>query len=110
MGYDTYMVFVNTSLDVAQKRNQNRARVLPTEVVEKYWKEVQNNMAFFQGLFGNVNFLLVDNNATLNPKQAQKKFNMLVGKGIAKFIKKPIKNAIAKKWVKKQQILKKQGK
>ena len=110
MGYDTFMVFVNTSLDVAQKRNQKRARVLPTEVVEKYWKEVQNNMAFFQGLFGNVNFLLVDNNATLNPKQAQKKFNMLVGKGIAKFIKKPIKNAIAKKWVKKQQILKKQGK
>jgi predicted kinase len=109
MGYDTFMVYVNTSLDVAQKRNQKRARVLPIEVVEKYWKEVQNNMAYFQGLFGNTNFLLVDNNKDLTPKQAQKKFNMLVRKGIDKFIKKPIKNAIAKKWVKKQQILKKQG-
>ena len=109
-GYDTYMVYVNTSLEIAQKRNEERPRRLRADTVEKYWKEVQNNMAFFQGLFGNVNFMLVDNNATLNPKQAQKKFNMLVGKGIGKFIKKPIKNAIAKKWVKKQQLLKKQGK
>ena len=107
MGYDTYMVFVNTSLDVAQKRNLERDRILPSEVVEGYWKEVQKNMAFFQGLFGGSNFLLVDNNATLNPKQAQRKFNMLVRKGVDKFIKKPIKNAIAKKWVEKQRILKK---
>jgi hypothetical protein len=110
MGYDTFMVFVNTSLDIAQKRNEERDRVLPSEVVEKYWHDVQRNMAYFQGLFGNANFLLVDNNATLNPKQAQKKFNMLVGKGIGKFIKKPIKNATAKKWIEKQKILKKQGK
>ena len=39
----------------------------------------------------------------------QEKFDMLVKKGIDKFIKKPIKNAIAKKWVKKQQIIKKQS-
>jgi len=107
LGYDTFMVFVNTSLEVAQKRNMGRARKLSPEIVDRYWNEVQKNMAYFQGLFGNANFLLVDNNATLNPKQAQKKFNMLVGKGVGKFIKKPIKNATAKKWVKKQQILKK---
>jgi hypothetical protein len=109
MGYDTYMVFVNTSLDVAQKRNLERDRILPSEVVEKYWNEVQKNMAYFQGLFGGSNFLLVDNNATLSPKQAQKKFNMLVTKGIGKFIKKPIKSKVAKKWIQKQQILKKSG-
>ena len=107
MGYDTYMVFVNTSLDVAQKRNLERDRILPSEVVEKYWHEVQKNMAYFQGLFGGSNFLLVDNNATLSPKQAQKKFNMLVTKGIGKFIKKPIRNKIAKKWIEKQKLLKK---
>jgi len=49
--------------------------------------------------------LLVDNNATLNPKQAVKKFNMLVGKGISKFIKRPIKNKQAKKWIEKQKLL-----
>ena len=107
LGYDTFMVFVNTSLEVAQKRNEERPRVLPADVVEKYWKDVQKNMAVFQGLFGNANFLLVDNNATLNPKQAQKKFNMLVGKGISKFIKRPIKNKQAKKWIEKQKLLRK---
>ena len=105
LGYDTFMVFVNTSLEVAQQRNEERPRVLPKDVVEKYWKSVQKNMAYFQGLFGGANFLLVDNNATLNPKQAVKKFNMLVGKGISKFIKRPIKNKQAKKWVEKQKLL-----
>jgi len=107
LGYDTFMVFVNTSLDIAQKRNEERPRVLPAATVEKYWKDVQKNMAVFQGLFGNANFLLVDNNQDLTPKAAQKKFNMLVSKGISKFIKKPIKNRQAKKWIEKQKLLKK---
>ena len=107
LGYDTFMVYVNTSLEVAQQRNEERPRVLPKDVVEKYWKNVQKNMAYFQGLFGNANFMLVDNNATLNPKQSVKKFNMLVGKGISKFIKRPIKNKQAKKWIDKQKLLKK---
>ena len=105
LGYDTFMVYVNTSLEVAQQRNEERPRVLPKDVVEKYWKSVQKNMAYFQGLFGGANFLLVDNNATLNPKQAQKKFNRLVGKGTSKFIKRPIKNRQAKKWIEKQKLL-----
>ena len=107
LGYDTFMVFVNTSLDIAQKRNEERPRRLPANTVEHYWKEVQKNMGYFQGLFGNANFLLVDNNQHLSPKQAQKKFNMLVGKGISKFIKRPIKNKQAKKWVEKQKLMKK---
>ena len=105
LGYDTFMVFVNTSLDIAQKRNEERPRRLPANTVEHYWKEVQKNMAVFQGLFGNANFLLVDNNQHLSPKAAQKKFNMLVGKGISKFIKRPIKNKQAKKWIEKQKLL-----
>ena len=107
LGYDTFMVFVNTSLEIAQKQNEERPRVLPADTVEKYWKDVQKNMAVFQGLFGNANFLLVDNNQHLSPKAAQKKFNMLVGKGISKFIKRPIKNKQAKKWIEKQKLLKK---
>ncbi len=107
LGYDTFMVYVNTSLEVAQQRNEERPRRLPADTVEHYWKSVQKNMAYFQGLFGGANFLLVDNNATLNPKQAVKKFNMLVGKGISKFIKRPIKNKQAKKWVEKQKLMKK---
>jgi len=105
MGYDTYMVFVTTSLEVAQERNESRPRRLPKDTVEKYWKEVQKNMAVFQGLFGSANFLLVDNNKHLNPEQARKKFKMLVGKGIDKFLKKPIKSKIAKKWIAQQKLV-----
>ena len=58
-GYDTFMVFVHTDLDIAQKRNMSRPRKLNPEIVEKYWNDVQHNKATFQGLFGNVNFHLI---------------------------------------------------
>ena len=106
IGYDCYMVFVHTDLEVAQKRNMTRARKLNPEIVETSWKEVQANKIYFQGLFGGANFLMVDNSATLSPKQATKKFNMLVKKGIGSFIKKPVKNYRGKKWVERQLILK----
>ena len=99
------MVFVNTSLEVAQQRNETRPRRLPADIVEKSWKEVQGNMAYFQGLFGNANFMIVDNNKHLSPEQAKKKFNMLVEKGIKEFINRPIKNKQAKKWIKKQNLI-----
>ena len=107
MGYDTFMVFVHTDLDVAQKRNMSRPRTLNPEIVEKSWNEVQRNKATFQGLFGNANFLLVDNSKTLGEEQATKKFNMLVKKGIDKFLKRPVKNHLGKKWIEKQLMLKK---
>ena len=107
-GYDTYMVFVNTSLDVAQQRNQERDRILPPKLLEKSWKDVQSNLGKFQNLFKS-NFLIVDNSKFLKPDVAQKKFASLVKQGITKFTKKPIKNKIAKSWIKKQQILKQQG-
>ena len=52
---------------------------------------------------------MVDNSDHLEPEEAQKKFNMLAKKGIDKFLKKPIKNKIAKNWIKKQKMLTKQG-
>ena len=106
IGYDCSMVFVHTDLDVAQKRNMERPRKLNPELVEKSWNEVQKNRISFQGLFGNANFLMVDNSKTLDEEAAIKKFDMLMKKGINGFIKKPVKNYIGKKWVEKQLILK----
>ena len=107
LGYDSYMVFVNTSLDIAMQRNEQRDRALPETIVRKSWQDVQNNLAFFQGLFGSSNFLIVDNNKFLSAKEAEKKFKMLVNQGLNKFLKKPPKNKIAKDWIKKQQSIKK---
>ena len=106
IGYDCYMVFVHTDLDVAQQRNMERPRKLNPELVEKSWNEVQKNRISFQGLFGNANFLMVDNSKTLDEKKATDKFDMLMKKGINTFIKKPIKNYLGKKWIEKQLILK----
>ena len=63
IGYDTYMIFVNTSLDVAQQRNEMRSRQLEKSEVTKMWNAVQKNMGNFQSYFGRNNFLLVDNNS-----------------------------------------------
>lgn len=62
IGYDVYMIFVNTSLDVALENNQKRARTLKDSIVKDSWNAVQNNMGKFQRYFGATNFLIVDNN------------------------------------------------
>ena len=105
LGYDCYMIFVNTSLEVALQRNQERRRSLPEDILTKSWKDVQNNMGKFQGLFGR-NFVVVDNSKFLKPKDALKKFGMITKKYISKFINKPVKNPKGKKWVKNNLILK----
>ena len=62
IGYDCYMVFVNTSLDVALERNRTRSRSIPEYIVQKSWKGVQANLGAFQKVFGHSKMLIVDNN------------------------------------------------
>ena len=62
IGYDCYMIFVNTSLDVALERNRTRSRSIPEYIVQKSWKGVQSNMGAFQKVFGHSKLLIVDNN------------------------------------------------
>ena len=99
LGYDCYMVFVNTSLEVAKQRNKERERRLPEDILVKSWNDVQKNLGAFQAIFGS-NFVIVDNSKFLKPKEAMKKFGRLTKKYIDKFIKKPIRNVVGKKWVK----------
>ena len=108
LGYDTYMVFVNTNLEATLKRNDARERTVPVDIVKKRWNKVQKNMKALKSVFKG-NFQMVDNSDHLDPEEAQQKFNMLAKKGIDKFLKKPIKNKIAKDWIKKQKMLTKQG-
>ena len=62
LGYETIMIFANTSLEVAQIRNKQRPRTLPEKSVEQMWNGVQKNIGAFQSLFGSKNFIIVDNN------------------------------------------------
>ena len=104
LGYDTYMIFVNTSLKVAQQRNQERTRRLPPKILKKSWQDVQANLGIFQGLFGR-NFAVVDNSKFLKPGEAQKKFNMITKKYVSKFVNQPVKNRIGKNWMEHQKLL-----
>ena len=62
IGYDCYMIFVNTSLDVALMRNELRPRSVPEYLVKNSWNKVQANIGSFQNIFSPTNILIVDNN------------------------------------------------
>ena len=99
LGYDTFMVFVNTSLEVAKYRNSMRDRVLPENLLIPIWKECQNNLGKFQSMFGG-NFRIVDNSKDGNNVTKD------IKKQVDNFISSPIQNAIGKKRVTTQLALK----
>ena len=107
-GYDTHMVFVNTSLEVAQQRNKERDRVLPEKIVKKSWEDTRKNLGVYKSVFGR-NFALVDNSQYLNAGEARHKFGALVKKYTKKWFEEPIRNPIGAKWVQDQLKLKSVG-
>jgi predicted kinase len=107
-GYDCYMVFVETSLEVAQQRNKERTRVLDPNIVKKSWETTRKNLGGYKSIFKG-NFALVNNDKFLNAKEARHKFGGLVKGYAQKWANSPIKNPIGQKWVKDQIKLKKVG-
>ena len=93
LGYETSMVFVNTSLEVALHRNENRPRSVKPALVKKSWKDVQNNMGKFQNYFAAANFFIVDNNGF------EEDMLEISTKHIRRAISKPVKNVIAGAWI-----------
>lgn len=96
LGYDSFMVFVNTSLEVALERNAKRARTLPEDMVKRMWEEVQRNIGKFQGLFGSANFLIVDNN------KPDEDIMQMAQKRVRQLVKQPIRNTRAKQWIQRE--------
>ena len=92
LGYDTYMVFVNTSLDVALKRNAERARSVPEPIVVKAWKDVQANIGKFSNMF-RAGFIVVDNN------DAGEDILKEVEKRVRGLLRKKVKNTRAQSWM-----------
>ena len=96
LGYETYMIFVNTSLETAQERNLQRKRTLKTDEVTFMWNAVQQNIGKFQRLFGGKNFIVVDNN------DAGEDVFEKVWKRCMVLIRKKVSNRIAKQWIAKE--------
>jgi hypothetical protein len=99
LGYDCYMVFVNTSLEVALARNANRDRTLSDELVTEIWKACQENLGKFQTMFSG-RFVIVDNTE-------YKPVSNTVQKQVDAFLRKPVYNPIGKKWIMGARLLKK---
>ena len=95
MGYDTYMIFVNTSLDATKEWNKKRERTVPEDILVPAWQSVQNNMGKFQQLFGKQNFAIIDNSPAASPEEMEELWN-IVSKD---FARRPIKNPKAKAWI-----------
>ena len=94
LGYDTYMVFVNTSLEVALERNRMRERRLDDKMVEKMWSEVQNNLGKFQKLFGPDRMLIVDNSSYNNEEILDQ-----IERQIYRHLSTQIQNPLGKRWL-----------
>ncbi|RPH07669.1 MAG: hypothetical protein CBD54_002910 [Alphaproteobacteria bacterium TMED194] len=99
LGYDTYMVFVNTSLDVALERNAKRPRKVPEPILTRSWKAVQSNIGKFS-LHFRQGFIVVDNN------DAKEDVFREVTKRVKSLLRKPVKNGRAREWIKHQLDLK----
>jgi len=101
MGYSCMMLFVNTSLEIAQERNLERERKLQPEEVEKMWRDVQENIMKFQQLFGADKFQIIDNNGGLEDPTRKENFDV-VAKNIDKFVNRPPSNRRAIAWIEDQ--------
>lgn len=105
LGYDSYMIFINTSLEVAQERNAKRVRSVPEYIVKTNWDGVQRNIGKYQRLFGAQNFIIIDNNqseqelVTLTINKATRVINSL--------LRQPVKNWIGKNWIAKELAMRK---
>jgi len=90
LGYETSMVFVNTTLETALERNRKRARSVPPNIAKQGWDDVQKNLSRFQRYFGK-RFFVADNNTgdDLTP----------ITKAVRRAILKKVDNPIANAWI-----------
>ena len=102
LGYDTHMIFVKTSLDVALERNAKRARSVPTSIVTNSWKAVQSNIGKFSNFFKG-NFIILDNN------DVDEDMMMQVFKRVRRLANKKVQNGRGKAWIAHQLQMKKRA-
>ena len=93
LGYDTYMVFVNTTLEVALKRNEMRPRSVPEPIVINSHRQIQKNIPKLRAIFGSKNFVEVDNSVEAED------VNIKVYKEIQKLVRSKPSSPMAQAWI-----------
>lgn len=102
LGYETAMVFVNTTLDTSLERTTSRSqtpgrdygREIDPRFVKDTWLRVQKGLGQLQSIFGN-RFFIIDNNRGEPDVQ-------YVQKTMDKWLKANPHSHIAKEWIKNE--------
>jgi cytidyltransferase-like protein len=122
-GYETMMVFVNTSNEVSRERNVERGKMGKRKVPDgtdkqgvpdnspnirqEKWDLAQKNIGELQKIFGNQNFAVIDNTADMRkvaPEEKEKiqsNFNR-VRRMAQQFVRAENTNPNAKKWIERE--------
>ena len=81
-GYETTMIFVNTDLETALRRNKERERTLPDKLIHNNFGIIKQNLGKFQRLFNDIHIINnSDDEQDTMPEQIE-----LVEKDIRKFL------------------------
>ena len=104
LGYDCYMVFVNTTLEVALERNSKRERSVPEYITRKSWTQVQSNIGKFQNTFGMSNMIIIDNSK--DDKELTTVVMNKCSKAVRRLLGNKIKSYTAKRWMATERKLK----
>lgn len=102
LGYETAMVFVNTTLETSLERSERRAkqagkdygRDIDPKFIKDTWLRVQKGLGQLQSIFGN-RFFIIDNNRGEPDIQ-------YVQKSMDKWLNAPPQSHLAKEWIKKE--------
>jgi|TARA_B100000161_G_scaffold117538_1_gene83457 predicted kinase len=97
LGYDCYMIFVNTSLDVALERNSKRERSVPEYITRKSWEQVQSNIGKFQNLFGMGNMVIIDNSK--DDRELTTIIMDRCSKAVRRLLTNKVRSYTAKRWM-----------
>jgi predicted kinase len=97
LGYDCFLVVVNTKLEVARQRNQMRARTVPDKIVVDSWYNVQDNIGRFFNIFKYI--AVIDNSG--GGKETDQQITKVHSK-LQKFAEMPPTKPNAKAWIASQ--------
>lgn len=89
IGYDTWMIYAQTSLEEALARNERRERTLPADMVIQTWMDAEANRPKYQTLFGASYFEVEKGNTVVT---GIKRF-------IAHALRMPVQNPIGRMWL-----------
>ena len=99
LGYQTYMIFVNTTVEVALRRNEERPRSVPEMIVRRSHSQIQKQIPRLIRMFGANNFIEVQNNENRDD------INTDVYKAIRRKLNNKIESPIAKRWIENEKAL-----